>query len=502
MNTQSDKTFASQGKVVPFGYDRSRVKAGIVHIGVGNFHRAHQAFYTNLLLKDPEQQTWGICGVDLLKGDERIYKALKSQDNLYTLTVCGRDGKDEVFEIGSLIDLIWGVENPEEVIDKIASKDTKIITLTITEGGYNIDKATGAFQLEEEAIRQDLQNPQYPKTVFGFLAAGLRKRMEEGNGPVTVLSCDNLQHNGNTARLAFTSFIKAQDPALAEWVDKNVSFPNSMVDRITPAVTPEDVRRLDEMNGVADAAPVYSEDFIQWVIEDDFPAGRPAWEKVGVQFTDDVSAYENMKLSLLNASHSMLSYPAFLAGYRKVDEAMRDELFVQYLRDFMNIDITPYVPAPGTTDLDEYKQMLIERFGNRSVSDQISRLCFDGASKIPVYIMPNLEKMLRDEADLTRIAFFIAAYRHYLKYRTDDQGNPFEANEPWLTPEDGKKIESDDPSVFLTLSPFASTDLRNFPEFEALYLQMVKDIREKGVKPVLEEIVSANGKDYEYARPE
>lgn len=492
MDTQLDKKFGEHGKIVPLGYDRSKVKAGIVHIGVGNFHRAHEAFYTNLLLKDPSQYEWGICGVDLLKGDERVYKALKEQDNLYTLTVCGRDGNDEAYEIGSLVDLIWGVENPQDVINKIADKETKIITLTITEGGYNIDKATGAFLLEEENIREDLKNRDHPQTVFGFLAAGLRKRMQSGNGPITILSCDNLQHNGCTAKLAFTSFIKVQDPELAEWMENNVTFPNSMVDRITPAVTPGDIERLDKKNRVEDAAPVYSEDFIQWVIEDDFPAGRPAWERVGVEFTEDVSAYENMKLSLLNASHSMLSYPAFLAGYRKVDEAMRDELFVRYLRDFMNIDITPYVPAPGSIDLDEYKETLIERFGNRSVSDQISRLCFDGGSKIPVYIMPNLQKMIRDEADLIRVAFFTAAYRHYLKYQKDDLGNRFEVNEPWLTREDWEKIGNDDPLVFLTLSPFGSSDLRSFPKFKDLYLKMVKEIREKGVKSVLKEILSNN----------
>ncbi|MDR1864279.1 MAG: mannitol dehydrogenase family protein, partial [Bacteroidales bacterium] len=371
-------------QLISFQYKRSQVSAGIVHIGVGNFHRAHQAFYTDKLLADSAQHAWGICGLMLLPGDERLYRALKRQDHIYTLTVCGRDGKDEVHRIGSLVELIWGIENPQAVFDKIADPAVKIITLTITEGGYNMDKQTGEFILDNEQVIHDLANPHHPQTVFGFVAEGLRKRKEAGAGAITILSCDNLQHNGDTAKRVFTSFIKAQDAGLAEWVSQNVTFPNSMVDRITPATTPSDIERLNLKNSTEDAAPVYCEDFIQWVIEDNFIAGRPAWEQAGVEFTDDVRAYENMKLSLLNASHTMLAYPAFLSGYRKVDDAMHDPRFARYLLTFMDKDITPYVPAPGATDLTRYKQTLIERFGNRSVSDQLSRLCADGVSKIPV----------------------------------------------------------------------------------------------------------------------
>ncbi len=478
-----------KAQVISYDYNREQVKPGILHIGVGNFHRAHEEYYTNLLLKDPAQQGWGICGVMLLPGDERLYKALKKQGNEYTLTVCGRDGKDEVYRIGSLVELIWGVENPEAVIAKIADKNIRIITLTITEGGYNIEKSTGEFMLDDEKVKHDLQQPQMPQTTFGFVAEGLRRRRAAGNGPITILSCDNLQHNGNTARKAFTSFIEAQDADLAAWVAENVTFPNSMVDRITPATRPDDITRLNDRNGTNDEAPVYCEDFIQWVIEDNFIAGRPAWENVGAEFTDDVTAYENMKLSLLNASHQMLSYPSFLSGYRKVDAAMRDERIVKLLRTFMNADITPYVPAPGNTDLDLYKQTLIERFGNRTVSDQVARLCFDGVSKFPVYIMPNLIKMIRDHADLTRQAYLFAAYRHYLKYKVDDNGASFEIDDPWLTDADKKLIGSNDPMDFLALSPFQSTDLKAAGAFVTLYLKMVEAIKDRGAMPVLESIL-------------
>jgi mannitol 2-dehydrogenase len=381
------------------------------------------------------------------------------------------------------------MEEAEAILAKIADKSIRIITLTITEGGYNMEKSTGEFILDDPTIQHDLQNPLSPKTVFGFIAEGLRRRKALGNGPITILSCDNLQHNGNTARKAFSTFFKAQDEELAAWVAENVTFPNSMVDRITPATRPEDIVRLNEKNGTEDKAPVYCEDFIQWVIEDNFIAGRPAWESVGAEFTDDVTAYENMKLSLLNASHTLLSYPSFLSGYRKVDDAMHDERIAKFVRVFMDEDITPYVPAPGNTDLELYKQTLVERFGNRSVSDQGARLCLDGISKFPVYVMPNLIKMIADGAELKRVAYLIAAYRHYLKYKVDDKGASFEVAEPWLTAEDEALIASDNPVDFLGLSAFSSTDLKASQAFVELYLQMVSDIKQQGAMPVLESIL-------------
>ena len=221
-----------------YQYDSKNIKSGILHIGVGNFHRAHQQFYTNELLKHADQQNWRICGVCLLPSDEKIVNNLRSQNLDYTLTICGGDGKDEIHKIGSLTELIWGVEDPKAVVDKIADSSIKIITLTITEGGYNLDKETNEFNLNDEKIKHDLENPSNPTTVFGFIAEGLRKRKADGNGSITILSCDNLQHNGNTAKRSFTTFIEAQDKELAEWVKENVTFPNSMVDRITPATTP------------------------------------------------------------------------------------------------------------------------------------------------------------------------------------------------------------------------------------------------------------------------
>ncbi|MFB3389865.1 mannitol dehydrogenase family protein [Flavobacterium sp. LAR06] len=479
-------------KIVDYKYHSKDITQGIVHIGVGNFHRAHQAFYTNVLLEDNDQKEWGICGISLLSSDEKNVENLKSQDLDYTLTVCGRDGSDQVYKIGALQELIAGYENPKAVIDKIAERSIKIISLTITEGGYNLDKGTGNFDLEDEKIKHDIENPRFPSTVFGFIAEGLRVRKHRGNGSITILSCDNLQHNGDTAKKAFTTFINAQDDELASWVMQNVTFPNSMVDRITPSTNPADIKRLNANSGSTDKVPVYCEDFIQWVIEDDFIAGRPAWERVGVEFVNDVSAFENMKLSLLNASHTLLCYPAFLSGYRKVDNAMHDPLFTALLMDFMNIDITPYVPAPKETNLELYKKTLIERFANRSVSDQLSRLCYDGISKFPVYIMPNLSKMIKDGKDLKRITFLIAAYRHYLKYKKDSKGLTYDVAEPWLTSEDSKFIESSNPLDFLNLTPFKSYNLMASEKFTQEYLYYAEIIKEKGITAVLNTIVSKN----------
>ncbi|MFI3322727.1 MAG: mannitol dehydrogenase family protein [Rikenellaceae bacterium] len=476
-------------KTVNFNFNREQVNSGILHFGVGNFHRAHLESYTNMLISEGEHNNWGICGAMIMPQDKTLYNKLKEQNGIYSLTVCGRDGVNKVEWIGSLVELLWSGEDMEAIINKVADKNIKIITLTITEGGYNTDKSSGEFIFDNEMIQHDLNNPTAPKSVFGIVAEGLRRRIAGGSGAITILSCDNLQHNGNTCKRVFSSFFAAQDKELAAWVESNVTFPNSMVDRITPATTPADVERINATLECKDSAPVYCEDYIQWVVEDNFIAGRPAWEKVGVEFTDDVAPFENMKLSLLNASHTLLSYPSLLSGYRKVDEAMKDEKIVKFVRDFMDSDVTPYVPAPKNTDLEQYKQILIERFANSAVSDQIARLCGDGASKFPVYVMPIAAKMVENGDDMVRIAYLIAAYRHYLKYQIDDKAVAFDIFEPWLTEGDMELIGSEDAVAFLSASPLSSVALEGNSDFVTLYCSMVSKINEHGAMAVLESII-------------
>ncbi|MFI3266694.1 MAG: mannitol dehydrogenase family protein [Rikenellaceae bacterium] len=473
-----------------FNYSRKSITASILHFGVGNFHRAHLQCYTNQLLESADQAQWGICGAMIMPQDEKLYHTLKGQDGVYSLTVCGRDGNNEVYQIGSLVELLWNGQDSEAIINKVADPAIKIITLTITEGGYNTDKSTGEFIFDNHAIQHDLNEPQNPSTIFGYLAEGLRRRMNTCAAPITILSCDNLQHNGDTCKRVFSSFFAKQDPQLAAWVKDNVTFPNSMVDRITPATTANDIERINKTLDQYDGAPVYCEDYIQWVVEDKFIAGRPAWERVGVEFTDDVDPYENMKLSLLNASHTLLSYPSFVSGYRKVDQAMKDENIIKFVSDFMELDVTPYVPAPKNTDLDLYKKTLIERFANSAVSDQIARLCGDGASKFPVYVMPVVAKMIKNGDSLTRIAYLIAAYRHYLKYRTDDNKEGFDIFEPWLTDTDMNLIESDNALEFLKASPFSSVALADHSPFVCLYQKMVTEIANQGAMQTLISIIS------------
>ncbi len=436
--------------IIEYAYDRASVAPGIVHFGVGNFHRAHLEYYTNLLLKDPSQRMWGVFGAMIMPGDGPLFHALKDDAGEYNLTVCEPSGNATTYRIGSLVGLCWGEETPEPIIDRIASPSTRIITLTITEGGYKV-------------------NPDQIGTVFWYVAEGLKRRMAAGL-PVTILSCDNLQHNGATAREAFMSYFRLKCPDVARWAEENVTFPNSMVDRITPATRSGCITN------------VHCEDFIQWVVEDNFIAGRPEWEKVGVQFTMDVTPYENMKLSLLNASHTLLSYPSYLEGFRKVDEVLSDARYRSLIKTFMDVDVTPYVPAPAGIDLAEYKAALLRRFSNKAISDQVSRLCGDGVAKFAVYVVPTLSKMLRDGRDTVRLAFLLASYTKYLVTAHTEAGEVIDIFEPHLTTDDkalltecaslaraAALLPEDVADKSLGLSVFKSLPLAECPDFMRKY---------------------------------
>jgi mannitol 2-dehydrogenase len=470
-------------------YDRKQIKPGILHFGVGNFHRAHQEYYTNLLLEHPDQAGWGICGAMILDRDEKIFKGLIDQNCEYGLTVFGRTGRDEYRRIGSIVELLWGAENPAAIIDKIAEPDIKIITLTITEGGYNLAKETRAFDFANLDIIHDLNKPVRPKTVFGYIAAGLRKRIENNAGPITILTCDNLPHNGRVCHDSFMAFFEKADETVYHWARANVTFPSTMVDRITPATTEEDITKLEKYTGKSDRVPVFCEDFVQWVIEDNFAAGRPAWERVGVEFTGDVAQYENMKLGYVNSTHLMLSFPGFLAGYRKVNEAVEDKRIEEYLRQYMDLDVTPYMAAPPNTDLKEYRQIFMERLLNKSVSDQLARLCFDVANKFPVYSKHPIQAMINAGAEMKRVAYFIASYRLYLRRGVDDLGVPYQVVDPGLIDADQPLIKSHDPLEFLKLSCMADVDYKKSQNFIDHYLEYCAAFDKQGVLTTLESVI-------------
>jgi mannitol-1-phosphate/altronate dehydrogenase len=417
------------GVAVP-AYALGDRRQGIAHIGVGGFHRAHQAFYTDALMNTGEGLEWAICGVSLREEDRKNYQALKDQDFLYTLFELGDTPDTETRIIGAMSDMLMSNDGDLALIDKLASPDIRIVSLTITEGGYCIDDSTGEFMSHLPQIQHDLDHPATPKTVFGFLCAALAKRRAEGTPAFTLMSCDNLPHNGAVTRKALLAFAALRDRDLHDWIAANVSFPNAMVDRITPMTSSAHRLQLHDEKGIDDEWPVVCEPFVQWVLEDKFVNGRPAWEKVGVQFTDDVTPYEEMKIKLLNGSHLALTYLGALKGYRFVHETMNDPLFVEYMRTYMDLDVTPQLaPVPGI-DLTDYKQTLIDRFSNQAIADQLERVCSDGSSKFPKFTVPTINRLILDQANLDRASLVVAAWALYLQGSKGENGVEYKIVDP------------------------------------------------------------------------
>ena len=399
-------------KVSVPSYNRSELTAGIVHIGVGGFHRSHQALYIDKLCEKSGDKNWAICGVGIMPQDEKLSAALHSQDCLYSLTE--RSGsEDSCRVVGSIIDHILGLKEPQKVFDKIASADTKIVSLTVTEGGYYIDESTAQLDLEHPRVANDLSNPDSPQTVFGFLCSGLALRAKNGVGPVTVLCCDNIQHNGEVVKKAVLRFAQASSPELAEWISSNVSFPNSMVDRITPVPGDKERALVRDHFGLEDSCPVVAEAFTQWVIEDSFAAGRPDLESVGAQFVEDVTPFEKMKIRLLNASHSAMGYLAYLMGFRYIHEVAQSEEYRPYLKTFMDKEMTPHVGDVPGVDIDWYKQSLIERFSNADIADTVLRICSGGSAKIPGFILPSIQDALDKDAPIRAMTCVVASWLRF-----------------------------------------------------------------------------------------
>ena len=412
-------------------YDRSELRAGIVHIGVGGFHRSHEAFYTDELLAKTGSTEWGICGVGLREADRKIGEVLRKQDFLYTLIVKHPNGQIENRVIGSLIDFMLATDDAAAVIDRMASEETKIVSLTITEGGYLVRPADGEFadsefDVDHPDVQHDLANPESPRMVFGYLAAALRKRRAAGLPAFTVQSCDNIQHNGDMTRKMLLAFTREQEPELAEWIEKEVSFPNAMVDRITPVTTPEDIAYLESEFGVKDEWPVTCEPFCQWVIEDNFSNGRPEWELVGAQFVPDVTPYEKMKIRLLNAGHSVLGILGSIEGHQTIDGCIADPLFATYLRRFMDVEATPVLDAVEGVDLESYKASLIERFGNPNIKDGLVRICLESSAKLPKFLIPTINENLERGGSTKFAALVIAAWCYYSDKHADQAGKALE----------------------------------------------------------------------------
>jgi mannitol-1-phosphate/altronate dehydrogenase len=402
-------------------YARERLRPAIVHFGVGGFHRAHQAVYLDDIAERRVSSDWGERGVGLLPGDRRMAEALIPQDCLYTVVERSAE-QDTARVVGSLGGYSFAPDNPQHVLEMLADPVTRIVSLTITEGGYLVDDKTGVFDASNPAIRQDVDR-NAPTTVFGYIVAGLERRRAAGLPPFTVLSCDNLQGNGSVARTAVVSFARLADESLAAWIDADVAFPNGMVDRITPQTTDADRAMVAEAFSIADAWPVVTEPFKQWVIEDRFSNGRPPLEEVGVQIVADVHPYETMKLRLLNASHQAMAYLGYLAGYRYAHEVMGDADFVKMITRFMDAEVTPLLsPVPGI-DLAEYKRTLLERFANPKIADTLARLATDGSDRMPKFVLPSLAEALVQGRPHRLLTLVVAGFCRYLR-GVDEQGQP------------------------------------------------------------------------------
>jgi len=476
-------------KITTPSYDRSTIKTGIVHVGIGGFHRAHEAFYTDQLLHDKSQSEWGICGVALLDFDTKIYNTLQDQNSLYTLIIKELDGSFTKQIIGSIVEVLFAPENPLKVIEKMASPEVKIISLTITEGGYNYNEATGEFNFENPLIQHDLATPNAPKTIFGYLTQALQLRKENGLKGVTIQSCDNIQGNGHMTEKMLLSYVQVAAPTLVSWIDEHVSFPNAMVDRITPATSPLDIEKLKETSGIDDGWPVVCEPFKQWVIEDNFVAGRPNWETVGAQFVKDVVPYEKMKLSLLNAGHSVLGILGALYGYSTIDEAANDADISSFLRIYMGNEVTPTLGDLEGVNLKNYKFSLIQRFGNVYIKDQIERICSESSAKIPIFILPTVYAQLANHRTIQHAAFIIAAFAIY-SVGVNEHGAQLmikDAMEIVLT--EKAILARNNPVLFLEITAIFG-DLKSSKTFVDAYSKAYQNIVTNGIEKSVKDINS------------
>ncbi|HEX3257527.1 MAG TPA: mannitol dehydrogenase family protein [Pseudonocardia sp.] len=469
------------------GYDRGTVSAGIVHLGVGAFHRAHQALYLDRLMNDGKALDWGIVGVGVLPGDARMRDALAAQDCLYTLVEKSPDGSQEARVIGSIVEYLLAPDDPEAVVERMADPAIRIVSLTVTEGGYNFHAVTGEFQADDPGVVHDLEPGAAPKTTFGLVVEALDRRRQRGIPPFTVLSCDNIQGNGDAARRSFTAFARLKDPKLGEWVEQEVRFPNCMVDRITPVTTDDDRAALQERHGLEDKWPVVCEPFTQWVLEDSFSIGRPPVEDAGAQVVADVEPYELMKLRLLNASHQGLCYLGYLAGYRLVHDVCQDPLFAEFLLAYMDREATPTLHDVPGIDLHAYKRELIERFSNPQVRDTVARLCAESSDRIPKWLLPVIRHNLEHDGEIDRAVLVVAAWARYAE-GVDEQGEPITIVDRLAdTLKATAQTQRDDPLAFVRNRELFG-DLVDDERFASTYQRFLASLHEKGARATLEDL--------------
>lgn len=405
-------------------FDRARLTPGIVHLGLGAFARAHLCEYTEDAL-ELEFCAWGVTGASLQRPDQR--DRLAPQDGLYTLLKRAPTGPD-LRLIGCLGEVLVAPENPAALIARMASPDTRIVSLTVTEKGYCHDPATGRLKADHPDIVHDLAHPDIPRSAVGLIVAALKARRAAGLGPFTALSCDNLPHNGGVLRGLVRDFAALSDDGLSQWIEANGAFPATMVDRIVPATTDADIAEVAGLIGLEDAAPVIGEPFRQWAIQDVFAASRPAWEKVGAQMVSEVAPFEFMKLRMLNGAHSSLAYLGYLAGHETVSEASGDPVLARFLEGLW-AEIIPTVPAPQGVVLSDYAQALLARFRNPAIRHRTWQIAMDGSQKLPQRLLGTIRDRLRQHAPIDHLALGVAAWMRYVS-GTDEKGATIDVRDP------------------------------------------------------------------------
>ena len=464
------------------GYDRKALKGGIVHFGLGNFHRAHQAVCLDRLLNKGLGHDFAIIGAGVLPSDARMREVLAAQDYLYTV-VEQSAGASDARVVGAVIDHL-PAGDAGAIIMRLADPETRIASLTITEGGYFIDAATGHFDVTHPAIVADGVAPDAPKTVFGIIVAGLRARRDAGAAPFTVMSCDNIPHNGRVTREAVVETARLSDPDLAGWITENVAFPNAMVDRITPATSDRERAMVRADFGIEDDSPVFCEDFLQWVLEDNFPQGRPPLEEAGVEFVADVTPWEMMKIRILNGGHAVIAYPSGLMDIHFVHEGMENDLVRAFLDKIETEEIIPVVAPVPNTDLGAYFTKVKERCANPKIGDTIRRLCLDGSNRQPKFIVPTSADRLAKGLSVEGLALESALWCRYCAGVTDS-GAVIEPNDPnWDRLTVVAKQAQTDPSAWLGMAEIYGETGRN-PAFAEPFGRWLASLRDKGTAATL-----------------
>jgi mannitol 2-dehydrogenase len=468
-------------------YRRSDLSAGIVHIGVGNFHRAHQAVYLDDLFNAGRDHDWAIVGSGVRDPDVAVREKLKEQD--WLTTVVEQEAETTSIRVtGSMIDFVQPYD-VAALLNTLSKPSIRIVSLTVTEGGYYISPATQHFDPTHSDIAYDARHAEAPKTAFGLIAAGLKRRRAAGVAPFTVMSCDNIPGNGHVSENAVAGLAELADPELARWIRANVAFPNSMVDRITPATTDRERAFVRDKYGLEDNWPVFCEQFRQWVVEDKFPAGRPTLETVGVTFTSDVSPYELMKIRMLNGGHAAIAYPAGLLDIHFVHEAMADEQIRAFLEKLTKHEIQAVVPPPPSTSLDDYRNLVARRFANPKIADTIQRLCFDGSNRQPKFILPSAADRLKSGASIEGLALVSALWCRYC-YGETESGKAIAPNDPsWERIQTAAKRARSDPPAFFELRHIFG-DLAANPGYVRAFSDGLSSLWTRGVRSTLAHYLS------------